>query len=360
MKLLSHSRDSTPSANNRHFTRKVITDHLLLAIPFCVYGISYGYLAYYHDSLNLFQTVVHEGGTHTLLETIFYAPHFLGHVPVYTVLALYFTGVFLNYQDGDGLPVRLSGLLWALLLILLLVGSFILSIKHFGSEYTYSYILQSRQSVSRYETGGAWNLHLPSTVLLFFFIPVYIYFLKIFFCKSIGKNSHGNIYVILSILVFVFMTVLVNRDLKTPFFLWENPRYLAHSVRELATFPVIYFPIVAFFFFKNNPSSDVVSPLQKKRQQRLIPSFFCIFLLGFGYQVIVSLSSGIGALAQKPSFARGGNLGIFYLLSSHYFEHVLDMIYFILLCLLLFSLSDSYLKRRQHSDRPSGPGKPYE
>jgi hypothetical protein len=320
-----------------------------LAIPLCIYGISYAYLAFYHGSLNLFQTVVHEGGTHTLLETVFYAPHFLGHVPVYTVLALYFTGVYLNYRDGDSLHVRRSGLLWALLLILLLTGSFILSIKHFGSEYTYSSILQSRQSVSRYEQGGAWNLHLPSTVLLFFFIPVYIYCMKIFF-TSIGKSSHGNIYIILSIIFFLFMTLLVNHNLKVLFLLWENPRYLAHSVRELATFPVTYFPIVLFFFFKNETPRHEASSLFKKRQQRLIHIFLFIFLFGLGYQVVVSLSSGIETLAQKPSFAKGGNLGILYLLFSHYLEHVLDTIYFIFLCFLLFSLRDPYFNKRQPSD----------
>ena len=181
MNIWNHNRKATPSGSDRRFTRKIPTGNLLLSIPFCIYGISYGYLVYYHGILNLFRTVVHEGGTHTLLETVFYAPHFLGHVPVYTVLALYFTGVYLNYREDDGFPARRSGLLWALLLILLLAGSFILSVKHFGSEYTYSYILQSRQSASRYETGGAWNLHLPSTILLFFLIPVYIYFLKTFF-----------------------------------------------------------------------------------------------------------------------------------------------------------------------------------
>jgi hypothetical protein len=92
----------------------VITDHVLLAIPFCIYDVSYGYLANYHNSHNLFQTVVHKGGTHTLLETIFYAPYFLGHAPIYTVLALYLMGVFLNYRNGDGLPIRRLGLLWDL------------------------------------------------------------------------------------------------------------------------------------------------------------------------------------------------------------------------------------------------------
>jgi len=280
-------------------------------------------------------------------------------VPVYTVLALYFTGVYLAYREGDSRSVRPMGVLWGLLLIFLLAGSFMLSIKHFGSEYTYSYILQSRQSVSRYEPGGAWNLHLPSTILLFFLIPVYIYCLKIFFGRSIGKSSYGNVYIILSILIFLFMTVLVNRNLKTPFLIWENPRYLAHSVRELATFPVTYFPIVLFFFIKDGPSSHEASPLLKKHQRRLIYVFLFLFLLGFGYQVFVSLSAGIETLAQKPFFAKNGSLGIPYLFSSHFFEHVLDTIYFIFLCFLLFGLSDSYLKKRQHPDRSSGPGKVY-
>ena len=47
------------------------------------------------------------------------------------------------------------------------------------------------------------------------------------------------------------------------------------------------------------------------------------------HQASVSLSHGVGNLAQERAFARGGPLGIPYLLASRYFEHFLDTIFFV-------------------------------
>jgi hypothetical protein len=60
-----------------------------------------------------------------------------------------------------------------------------------------------------------------------------------------------------------------------------------------------------------------------------------LFAVAFAYQVVVSLGHDIGALAQQPSFAEGGRLGVPYLLASHFFEHVLDSLFFTLVTLLL-------------------------
>jgi hypothetical protein len=68
---------------------------LLISLPIIAYGVSYLVLALYHGKIFIFTTIVHEGGTHTLTRTIFYASHFLVHVPVHTVLAFLFTGTFL-------------------------------------------------------------------------------------------------------------------------------------------------------------------------------------------------------------------------------------------------------------------------
>lgn len=62
-----------------------------------------------------------------------------------------------------------------------------------------------------------------------------------------------------------------------------------------------------------------------------------LFLMGLFYQSYISLAAGIGRLAQKPFFAKNGELGIPYLLASHYFEHFLDTVYFTLLCLILYT-----------------------
>jgi hypothetical protein len=131
------------------------------------------------------------------------------------------------------------------------------------------------------------------------------------------------------------MTWLVNDNFFSAIsYVWINPRYLAHSVRELATFPLIYYPIPLYFLLKNSERSE------KKWEFRQVSKWMMvlavIFLVLFAYQVIIPLQVGIGELAQKPSFADGGELSIAYLLSSHYFEHFLDSIYFSLFSLILF------------------------
>ena len=63
--------------------------------------------------------------------------------------------------------------------------------------------------------------------------------------------------------------------------------------------------------------------------------FSLMAIIGVVYQISASLMAGIGDIAQKPSFAHGGKLTIPYLLASHYFEHVLDSIFFTLLTLFL-------------------------
>ena len=315
---------------------------LLIALPLLTYIASYCYLAYYHGKLIIFNTIIHEGGTYSLLQTIFYVPHFLGHIPVLTVLAFLFVGSYLCLTDVSVHSYqKMSPYLLYSLIMLLLFASFFLSLYAFGFEDTFAFIAQQKQGVKIYEQGGSWNLHLPSTILLLFFIPVYIFILKRVLEKHIDPNASGLLYVSLGFIVFILFTLFVNRDdFDMLFSISTNARYLAHGVRELVTFPLIYFPIPLFFFMRKEKSNMVSKQSrQHKKLNWFIASLAVAFLIGFLYQVYMSLSEGIGNLAQKPSFAKTGELGIPYLLASHYFEHFLDTIYFTLFCLFLYAVS---------------------
>ena len=315
---------------------------LLIVLPLLTYIASYSYLAYYHGKFFIFNTIIHEGGTYSLLQTIFYASHFLGHIPVLTVLAFLFVGSYLCLTDVTvHSSPKLSPYLLSALIMLLLFASFFLSLYAFGFEDTFAFIAQQKQGVKIYEQGGSWDLHLPSTTLLLCFIPVYIFILKRVLGKHIVPNTSGLLYVSSGIIVFILFTLLVNRnDFDMLFSIYTNARYLAHSVRELVTFPLIYFPIPLFFFMRKEGSNMVSKQSrQRKKLNWFIASLAVAFLTGFLYQVYMSLSEGIGNLAQKPSFAKTGELGIPYLLASHYFEHFLDTIYFTLFCLFLYTLS---------------------
>lgn len=315
---------------------------LLLFIPLFTYCISYLYLALYHSEIFLFSTIIHEGGIYTFTETLFYASHFVGHLPVHIVLAFYFTGVFICLNDPSRVGIEKKHLLTPLLgLISLTAFGFVLSFVWFGSEDTMAFLLQTKQSVVRYEQGGSWNLHLPSTMMQFILIPVYIYVAKIVFKSKIAISNSGIFYIVISLSIFLFMTWLVNEDLFSRItFIWEDPRYLGHSVRELLTFPVTYYTVPLYFFIKNSKRNQHVSIPGNKVLTNVILLLGIIFTILFAYQSIIPLSEGIGELAQTPDFAKGGKLSIPYLLSSHYFEHFLEATFFILLSLTLYYLNE--------------------
>lgn len=318
----------------------------LIAMPIFAYLFSYAYLAYYHGKSFIFNTVVHEGGTFTLIQDAFYASHFLGHIPVHTTLAFFFTGIFLCLAAGDGgrhLKRNVDFLLIAL--VFFLVFTFFLSLSVFGYEDTFAYLAQKKQSVARYEQGGSWNLHIPSTTMQFMLIPIYLFGVMVLFRRPVRLSSKGAFYILASVGLFLIFGLYFNTGFLAAIYkVWTDPRYLAHSVRELLTFPVIYYPIPLYFMMKDNTNNE--NPQNSANWKELKPLKICfvillvIFVAAFAYQSYIPLTQGISELAQKPAFARGGKLGIPYLLAAHYFEHFLDSIYFSLFCLLLFGAAN--------------------
>lgn len=119
---------------------------------------------------------------------------------------------------------------------------------------------------------------------------------------------------------------------------------MAHSVRELATFPLTYFPLPLYFLLKNERVLPKTPGQVSHKLILLIALLSMGFALGLVYQASVSLSHGVGNLAQKPAFAKGGQLGVPYLLASHYFEHFLDTAFFLLFTLFVFNLTHTWFK----------------
>ena len=303
---------------------------LLLLVPLLTYIFSYVYLAIYHGQLNIFNTIVHESGQYTLLETTFFASHFLGHILTHTIIALFFVGVYLKLTGSFKKYSKKATSLLLLALIIFLGASFLLSIKVFGYQDTIASILQMKQRVDLFVEGGYWNLHLPSLILLIFLIPVYIYVVKLIFKRKVKPNKKGTANMIRATILAIIITVLLNDNvIQSLVEMWQDPRYLAHSVRELATFPLTYFPIPLYFFLKDERPSPTKF---NKKPLKTMAVLLLIFLALFSYQVYESLQTGISNMAQQ-------DLPITYLLSSHYFEHFLDTIFFTLVCLILFGLT---------------------
>jgi hypothetical protein len=307
----------------------------LLWAVIATYSISYGYLAVFHGEWWLWDTVVHEGGTHTLLWTTLYASHFLGHIPSLTVIAIVFAGFALPYGSARPVIKRSSALIFSLAGLILV--SLIISGSKFGWSETLEFVLQQRQSVGRMEAGGSWLLHLPNTVLLFALIPLYLYFVGWFF----GRTAYGRVSVrrlaLAGVLVIVITILVTGSPIAALVTAFTDPRYLAHAVRELATFPLTFFPIPLYFLYRQSAASAKRGGPMSAGNKWILLGSALVFVPVFVYMMVIPLQAGIGELAQSPSFADGGRLSTAYLLTSHYFEHFLDTIYFTLICLLLWN-----------------------
>ena len=319
---------------------------LLLLVPVLTYVAAYLYLAQFHRASNLFPVVVHEGGTLTLTKTILFASHFLGHIPVHTVLALYFVGVYACFVPPRAEQPRKSPWLLLSVLLLFVAASWIFSWLVFGAEDTAAYVFQRRQRIGELEQGGSWNLHLPSTLLQFALLPPYLLTVLKICGIQLQASGRGRVLIAASIAMAVASTIAVNYGAWAKFCgIWTDPRYQGHSVRELATFPLTYFPLPLFWMLARQPKQT--SPAQNDRTVFVVSvSCATLFAVGFGYQCVLTLAAGLDTLTVKPEFTGGAPLGIFHLLSGHYFEHVLDTIYFTLLALWLYELLPAWRGRR--------------
>jgi hypothetical protein len=172
-------------------------------------------------------------------------------------------------------------------------------------------------------------------MLQFALIPVAVWLARRTFRRPVVASRSGSGLLTAAVLLLAAVTVVANRDPVVAFAAaWTEPRYLAHSVRELVTFPLTYYPLPLAVLLAREPAAHGgVTPAT--RVAWLMAGLLLIFAAGFGYQVIAALGHDIGALAQRPDFAVGGRLGIPYLLASHAFEHLLDSIFFALVTLLL-------------------------
>ena len=173
-----------------------------------------------------------------------------------------------------------------------------------------------------------------------FFIPVYVWAVLAFLNVPLRFNKKAWIYFVLAVLFIPGFNYLCEgnffNDIKYAF---TNNRYLAHSVREIITFPLTYFPLFFIVFYSMKNLGWPQKTNFDKQIKWVVFFSFGIFVLLFAYQVILPLLEGIGNLSQKPEFTKGNELPLVYLITSHYLEHFLDTIFFVLFSAWLFKLN---------------------
>ena len=317
---------------------------ILIAVPCVVFIVSYSYLAFYHQKLYLFNTIIHENGRDTLLRTIFYWDHFLGMLPHLLIIIPLLVSAFMFYGPSSPVVVskRVENLLscqcfffgGSSLLIIFII--FIFSLKTIGWQETMVYLFQHRERINLVTSGGNWKMMMTADIglgLILFFIVAN---LRMVVLGQSWRNQQGWSWIFwFAVALFVVMSLMCGVTTESFF----KPRWLAHNIREFATFPLTVFPIClsALFLLEKKIYAVDSSCTHPTRQYVVFHIGLLALLLGIfiGWHLIFALSEDISAMAQKPAFAKDGRLSIFYLLAFHYFEHVLDLIFS--LCFAIFS-----------------------
>jgi hypothetical protein len=291
--------------------------------------LAYLYLSVWYGKFWLFNTFVHENGRLTLLGTLFYFDHFIGVVPMIAFFALCAAGgVALGNPISSAADrscakaVSFYLLGFVFLLVLLSFGA---SIYFAGWQRTLEYATQQIERDGILSTGGNWNqLQLSN-------LPMAVSVIGVgssmgMACDAIGSREKTNS----RLLGIICVVLALGSGLSLTVFTWPgadaflNPRWLAHSIREIATYPLTALPI-AF------ASIGVVEQYLSGCRGwivRLRPWSVTLFASGILLliiQLFLLRNANILAIAQKPAFAAHG-LSIPYLLSAHVFEHFLDFV----------------------------------
>jgi len=309
---------------------RVWSPGLLLAVPLLTYAVSYFYMALFHNQWWLWNAVVHESGKLTLLATALYASHFLGHFPSLMIIAVLLTA-WLRVLTPDTPPARCDTR-WLGAAFVFVALCFVGSVWYFGWNDTLDYLFLRKQSDVRNEPGGSFLLHLPSTLSLVILLPLYLATALWAFGKRIVWRPREAVVVVAATICALLVALLTSGSVSSIAHALTDPRYLAHSARELATFPLTFFPIPLALWFGRLANGEIGTSAKW-----WLLSLAALSVPLLAYQVWLPLQVGVSELAQQPGFSTEP-LPLGYLWSAHNYEHVLDTAFFSLICLSLYGL----------------------
>jgi hypothetical protein len=286
---------------------------LLLLFPLLVWGASYLFLVREFKTWNLLNVKIHESGRYTFLGTVFYFNHFLRELPIDTLYALsiYFSYSSLQIVDDISLWLPLS-------VVFIILASFLLvtilgSIRSVGIKYTIWDLCQLREQDAMIHWGSHWQMHFLSTIAV-----ILLLIMPGLFSLQTGVNN--------KYLITLFgSTLLLSIIFGTGWKAFTHPRWMLHGAREVFT----------YFFINLIPALAPIYLLRSVIAFEMgFAALLCFLLFGVInlYFIYVYLKSDLDQEAQSKR-------GIIYLLSSHFFEHILDTIYILILVILLLKIN---------------------
>lgn len=280
----------------------------VFGIPILVWIASYLYLVFYYKKWNLLKVKIHESKRYSFLETVFYFNHFLRELPIDTFFALcIFWAYNVTHSNSNGAePAGNSGL-FLTMFILFLLFVFVGSIRRVGLSNSILDFTQFREVDDVIAFGSHWQMHFLSTIVLMFLLIL----------PGTFRESATIWQALVIFIVFLILSMILRTNLRA----FKDKRWLMHGAREVTTF----FFLAVLPSYVLNLRLDSISLVTTS----IIVGLIIVTIMA--YYVWVYLDVDVRSLAR-------GDFEVPYLFASHFFEHVLDFGYIILLVGLLINL----------------------
>ena len=320
---------------------RVMTQRALWLFPMFILFISYSYLAYELGTPFLFHAHIHESGTYTLLETVFYFDHFIREIPISVLTAcmvaisFYLFSPLPEHDVRRMLGIRKFTVPFLLFFLIVVIAGALLK-NGFYSFFLDLFQYRTRDNMVSY--GSHWHYHLLHIEFVFLvsLAVSFVYRGLTHMCSTRMNRSGGTFLVIVQTCIILFTLIFIP-DIKP----LTDTRYLAHQFREIVTHLSVTIPL-AFAFLIMIEHKSYPDPYVSPGASAFIKISVLLFIgaVVIPLYILIQLSGrNIMAEAQTKS-------NYFNLLASHYFEHSLDYVFVSLLAVTIFIFLIQSSKRR--------------
>jgi len=341
---------------NRKKTPSELLPLLGFVIPLLLLAGSYLYMAVTYRRLWLLDTIVHENGKYTLLQTILYFRHFTWEWLGKSIYCFYLVGAFFYYgnckNESEFGRKSISRWKvhagWIISVVISALAIFIAS-QQFGFTEILRGLLQYRVNEnSPLEFGSHWRNHFLSNVALFGGSALAIILYRILGRGGWKRRKYSLLFG-LSALAFCVLTIVFGFNAKQ----FQAPSYLGHQLREIAGTDLSITMLLAvsllIWLERRYDAAANHGPECKipAWSARLLVLFWTIPVAASCSYLAVSIAR-LDIEAELAKVTNTGNLSILGTFCWHFFEHSLDYVFVIsFVCGLYLGLLRAGSRERQ-------------
>jgi hypothetical protein len=317
--------------------RNTILPSIGFLIPVLLLVGSYLYMAATYHKGWLLDTVVHENGRYTLLQTILYFRHFSWEILGKATYCMFLVGVFFYY----GNPVKRNSVArsigickWKIILGAILTASIVamallMAARQVGwQEMLFGFLQYRTNEKSALEFGSHWRNHFLSNVALFSCSGFCIWAYRTLIQERAWIMRRSRVFFGAG-LVFVGLTLIFGFNRKQ----FEAASYLGHQLREIigTDLSITMLLAISLLLYLENKydSAEEIVDCSKIVRKRFLAAFCWITPVVLSTAYLAFKISNLNIAVELAKVSKTSNHSILGTFCWHFYEHSLDYLFVI-------------------------------